>query len=198
MKQNRLFLIITLFVILFTSSAQADDYYTGVDEKNKTIGGTIFGSIQLVDTTPVVDPGIGGGLFFDYRFNSRFSITLESFWITQDGTGRSQGEGSVEFLGIPTTTFKYYPIGNQYIVDPYFGIGIGFYALTEGKIKDNSFGMGLGAQIEIGMDYALTNQLSLGVGGTYRSIGMLNSLSGTANATTYMPYTLFGRIGYRF
>ncbi|OVE81321.1 hypothetical protein BVY03_03815 [bacterium K02(2017)] len=186
-------IILLLIFSLFSFNSHAEgDYY------NKTIGGNIYGSIQLVDPLPVVDLGIGGGMFFDYRFNQRFSIMLESFFTTQDGKGRSSGEGSIEFLAIPVTTFKVYILSDSQRLEPYFGLGVGFYALTEGDISNNTGGYGLGAQVEIGVEFNVADNLMVGVGGTYRSVGLITSLSGNANATSYMPFTMFGRIGYRF
>lgn len=195
--------IFALALAFFALPALAEDDYDepssgGGIVNSRTLGGTIYGSVQLVDTLPTLDPGIGGGVFFDNRFNDRFSIAIEAFAITQDGDGASGAENSIEFLGIPTATIKLYLLGATSKFDPYIGIGIGVYALTEGSIDNSSFGLGIGAQIETGLDYVLTDTLALSVGGVYRSVGLLNSLSGTANATTYMPYTLFGRIGYKF
>lgn len=193
--KNSLISFIFLFCICllaFPSHAYNSSAY------NKTVGGLVLGNIQLIDTTPTVGMGIGGGMFFDYRFNERFSIELNSFFTTQDGKGANAAEGSIEFLAIPTTTFKVYLFNFESRIDPYLGIGVGFYSLTEGDVSNNTNGYGLGAQVEVGVDYYLTDNLVMGAGGTYRSIGMINSLSGTSNATTYIPYTLFGRIGYRF
>lgn len=195
----------TLAFILFSQTTFADtddDFESGSGGggiiHSRTFGGTIYGSIQLVDTLPTLDLGIGGGVFFDNRFNDRFSIAIESFAVTQDGKGASSAENSIEFLAIPTATIKLYLLGATTKLDPYVGIGIGLYLLTEGEVDNSSFGLGLGAQIETGLDYLITDTLTLSVGGVYRSVGLLNSFSGTANATTYMPYTLFGRIGYKF
>lgn len=187
-----------LSLLALAYSPFALSYDDGASSYNKTIGGMILGSIQLVDTLPVVDPGIGGGAFFDYRFNDRFSITVESFFTTQDGTGRSSGEGSIEFLCVPATTFKIYLANADAKIEPYFGIGVGIYYLTEGDVSNSTSGIGIGAQIEVGLDYDIANNLMLGVGGTYRSVGLVNGLTGASNATTFMPYNLFGRIGYRF
>ena len=195
--KTKIQLIIFVLLIAVTGVAHANDG-SSVAAYNRTFGGTIFGSVQLADTFPLVDPGIGGGVFFDYRFNNRFSVALEAFGITQDGDRASQAEGSIEFLGIPTATVKLYFLGAQSKFDPYIGVGLGFYLLTEGDVENNSFGVGLGAQIETGIDYLVTDTLVFSVGGTYRSVGLLNSLSAPANASTYMPYTLFGRIGYKF
>ena len=43
--------------------------------KNMTIGIMAMGNIQLIDTLPDIDPGPGGGVYFDYRFNQRFTGT---------------------------------------------------------------------------------------------------------------------------
>lgn len=186
--------IFCLFLSVPTASAQ---YYESSSLPH-TVGATVYGSFQLVETDPLVSPGIGGGLYWDYRANDRFSLQLEAFVITQDGRDSSSGEGSIEFFGMPTTTFKLYVMGKQYRFDPYIGAGVGFYWLTEGSAGDDSGGLGLGAQIELGVDYHLHDNLVVTAGGTYRSIGLINSLDGANNAGVYMPYTLFGRIGYRF
>lgn len=190
-KRTLCYLIVFSFI---TTSAHAVDYMAF----NKTVGGNIYGSFQLADTLPVVDAGIGGGVFFDYRFNERFSFMVESVLTFQDGKGRSAGDGGINFFGIPALTFKIYVVGAKYRFDPYVGLGIGLYGLTEGSTENNTGGMGLGAQIEFGTDYLLTDNFLLGAGATFRSVGIINTLSGTSNATAYVPVTLFGRIGYRF
>lgn len=187
--------ISTLFFILFITTPSALAYEPTY---LRTIGGTIYGSIQLVDTTPIVDPGIGAGAFFDYRFNQRFSLTTEAFVTFQDGDGASTAEGSILFFALPASTLRLYFLNSTSKLDPYLGIGLGLYYLTEGSVNNNSSGFGLGAQVEVGLDYNLSDNFLVTVGGTYRSVGLINSFSGTANASTYMPYTLFGRIGYRF
>ena len=184
-------IFLCIFGLMCSDALAASSY-------NKTIGGIVYGSIPLVDTLPNVDLGIGGGAYFDYRMNQRFSVTIEAFAITQDGTSRSQGEGSIEFMGIPTVTFKIYFLEEGSKLDPYAGIGVGFFLLTEGGISDSTGGVGLGAQVEVGLDYLLNDHLSMGAAGTFRSVGLITKFSGAANATTYMPYTLLGKIGYHF
>lgn len=185
-------LLSLVLALIIAGSVQAASSF------NKTIGGSIYGSVPLVDTLPNVDAGIGGGAYFDYRMNQRFSVTLEAFAITQDGTDRSNGEGSIEFMGIPTVTFKIYFLEEGTKMDPYAGIGVGFFLLTEGGIGDSTGGAGIGAQVEVGFDYLLTDHLSIGAAGTFRSVGLITKFSGAANATVYMPYTLQGKIGYHF
>lgn len=192
MKHKILKLLAFLFIFCMVSASSFAQGY------NKTIGASVYGSIQLVDTLPVVDTGVGGGLFFDYRFNDRFSIMVESYFTSQSGTGRSNGEGNIIALAVPAVTLKLFILNNATTIDPYFGIGVGLYALTEGNASNNTGGFGLGAQIETGLEINIAENLMVGVGGTFRSVGLINSFSGNANATTYMPYTLFGRLGYRW
>lgn len=177
---------------LFSPLAQAYGDY------NKTIGVSVYGSIPLVDTLPEMDLGIGGGMFFDYRFNERFSLMIEGFFTTQDGKGRSNGEGNINMIAVPEITFKAYILNNASRIDPYIGVGVGLYALTEGSASNSTGGFGVGANIEVAMEINIADNLMGAVGGTFRSVGIINSLSGTANASAIMPYTLFGRIGYRF
>lgn len=165
---------------------------------NKTLGGSVYGSFQLVNTLPELDAGIGGGMYFDYRFNQRFSLMAESLFTIQDGNSRSAGEGEIISLILPALTFKIYLFESLPRFDPYVGLGLGVYGLTEGSLSNNTGGFGLGAQVELGTDFAISNVFVVSTGATYRSAGLINSFSGSANATTYMPLTLFGRVGYRF
>ena len=193
---KHLILFTSILTLPLTALAYEEEYETA--SYNRTVGGNVYGSIQLVDTLPIVQMGIGGGLYFDYRFNPKFSLMIETFFTFQDGKGVSAAENTITFLAIPAATFKIYFFQNLPQIDPYVGIGIGLYGLFEGDVANATQGYGIGAQIEVGLEYNIAANLVLGVGGTYRSVGLINSLTGTANASTYMPYTLFGRVGYRF
>ncbi len=190
MKRISLFVFFALLSTTISAASFAQEF-------SRTVGGNIYGSVQLVDTLPELDPGIGGGMFFDYRFNEHYSIMLEAFFTTQDGSGRSTGEGDIIALAVPATTFKIYLLNSEKL-DGYIGVGVGIYGLTEGSLANTTSGWGLGAQFETGLEYDVTSNLMAGVGGTFRSVGLINTFSGASNATTYMPFTLFGRIGYRF
>ncbi len=188
----------TLFTVLaltFFASQTAFAYDT---DKLSTVGLTVYGNFQLIDTLPVLKPGVGGGMYWDYRFNDRFSFQTEAFAITQKGKGVSSGEDSVEFFGLPITTIKLYVLERKYRFDPYVGAGIGLYWLNEGSLQNDTGGVGLGTQIEVATDYLLDDSLTLTTGAAYRSIGLITDLEGTSNASTYMTLTLFLRAGYRF
>ncbi len=196
MKIQQFFCVLLfLFITLLAKNSFADEY--GVNNPN-TVGLSIYGNFQLVDTLPNLDPGIGGGFYWDYRFNDRFSFQLEAFAITQNGEDVSSGEDHIEFFGFPISLFKLYVLEKKYRFDPYIGTGVGLYWLTEGDIENDTGGLGLGAQIETACDYNIEENLVATIGGTYRSVGLINSLEGTAVASTFMSYTFFGRIGYRF
>lgn len=167
---------------------------------NRTIGVMGMGNIQLLNTIPQFDPGPGGGAYFDYRFNQRFSITLDAWATTHGGTGRSSGDDGIELLGIPTFTIKLYFMDSESSRwDPYAGIGIGAYASSEGDIENGTNGVGLGAQIDVGFDYHLSDILSLGFAGIFRSAGIITSLSNSGNnATALIPYSLVAKVGFHF
>src|SRR3989338_1868750 len=112
---KKIFFLTLLFTIISSSSQAYEPTHS------RMIGASIYGSFQLVDTLPTVDPGLGGGLFFDYRFNQRFAMELETFVIFQDGDKTSAGEGGIQFYGIPAGTLKMYFLSNTTKLDPYFG-----------------------------------------------------------------------------
>lgn len=193
-KKLAVFLILTLLCVS-SNTALADEY--GVNNPN-TVGLTFYTNFQLIDTLPNVDPGLGGGFYWDYRFNDRFSFQIEAFAITHDGNDVSDNEDNIELFGFPVSTFKLYVLEKKYRFDPYVGTGVGLYWLTEGEANNDTGGLGLGAQIETACDFNIEENLVATLGGAYRSVGLINSLEGTSKASTFMVYTFFARIGYRF
>ncbi|HBF12411.1 MAG TPA: hypothetical protein DDW49_03320 [Deltaproteobacteria bacterium] len=191
MKKLGMFFIISL---LLSSSSYARS------DKNKTFGLMVMGNFQLIDTTPNLDPGYGGGLYFDYRFNQRFSITADAWLATHDGEGSSDGDNSIELLGIPTVTLKYYFMKDEASNwDPYAGIGVGLYALTEGSVENGTNGFGLGAQIDVGFDYYFNNSISAGFAGIFHSVGIVHSLGdGGSDSSAILPFSVVGKVGYHF
>lgn len=181
-------------VLLFSAPALARS------TKKMTAGIMALGNIQILSTMPNLDPGPGGGAFFDYRFNQRFSITIDAWATTHDGTSRSAGDNSIQILGIPTGTLKIYIMDDETSKwDPYVGVGIGAYATTEGSIANGTNGVGLGAQIETGVDYYFSDILSAGFAGVFRSTAIINSLSNSGtNASALLPYTLVAKAGFHF
>lgn len=191
MKTSKLFLFLVLVLVATQAHARSS--------KNKTIGVMAMGNIQLVNSTPQLDPGPGGGVFFDYRFNQRFSVTVDAWATTQEGTGASSGEGSIELLGLPTFTIKLYFLDDESSKwDPYAGIGVGAYATTEGNIPNGTNGVGLGSQLEVGTDYHISDIFSLGFAGVFRSAALITSLGQNNRAIAVIPYTLEGKVGFHF
>lgn len=168
--------------------------------KNRTIGLLGIGNIQLLNSIPQLDPGPGGGAYFDYRFNQRFSITLDAWATTQNGNGPSSGEGDIELLGIPTFTIKLYLSNDESSrFDPFAGIGIGAYALTEGSISNGTSGVGLGAHIDVGFDYHFNDLITAGFSGIFRSTALITNLNSSGNnALAMIPFSLVTRVGFHF
>jgi len=189
-----LFLVLAIIVLTLPVRTEARS------SKNLTIGLMGMGNIQLLNTIPEFDPGPGGGVYFDYRFNQRFSIQIDAWATTHDGTGPSRGDNGIELIGIPTFTIKVYFMDDETSRwDPYAGIGIGIFATSEGTIENGTNGLGLGGQIDVGFDYYLSDLFSLGFSGVFRSAGIITSLSNSGNnATAIIPFSLIGRLGFHF
>lgn len=185
-----------MLVVNFVSPSSVEARST----HNMTIGIMAMGNLQLLTTTPEFDIGPGGGVYFDYRFNQRFSVTVDAWASTHDGLGRSDGDNGIEFLGLPTCTIKMYLLNNEEgRWDPYIGMGLGVYATSEGSIENGTNGVGLGAQIDVGFDYYLSDLFSVGMAGIFRSAGIITSLNNNGNnATAIIPYSLIARAGFHF
>jgi hypothetical protein len=156
------------------------------------------GNIFLVDTVPVLDPGAGGYVYFDYRFQDQLSFQTSFIMTSQDGTNVSAGDNGILFLGMPTFDLKYYFLKEDPHWDPYIATGIGVYWLTEGSIANSSGGVGLGAQLGLGCDYYFTDQISAGFEGVFRSIGLITNTGTPSSSTALFPYSLLGNVAFHF
>ena len=157
-----------------------------------------IGNIYLIDTLPVMDPGIGGHVFFNYRFHEQVAFEASFFMTAQDGTNVSNGDNGILFLGMPTFDVKLYFLKDDPRFDPYAATGIGVYWLTEGSVGDSTGGIGLGAQLGLGFDYYLSDQISLGFEGVFRSIGLITNLGTPSLSTALFPYSLLGNVAFHF
>ncbi|MBI2339448.1 MAG: outer membrane beta-barrel protein [Deltaproteobacteria bacterium] len=194
MKKS-LVVFLTVFGLAFGSPAFARS------SKNMTIGIMGMGNIQLIDTIPDIEVGPGGGVYFDYRFNQRFSISIDAWATTHGGEGPSEGDEGIEMLGIPTFTIKlYFMDEGESKWDPYAGLGLGVFALSEGSVENGTNGVGLGGQLEVGFDYYFTDIISAGFAGVFRSAAIINSLSNTggSNSSGMIPYSLVAKLGFHF
>lgn len=168
--------------------------------KTLTLGPIAIGNIQLLNTFPQFDPGPGGGVYFDYRFNQRFSLTIDAWATVHQGSGISDGDNDIVIMGLPTATLKLYLLDDEASKwDPYLGVGLGAYATTEGSLADGTNGVGLGAQIDVGIDYHFTDVISVGFDGIFRSMSIITSLSNSGNnALALIPYSLVAKVGFHF
>ncbi len=179
--------------LLTTSNVSA-----GNSGGNFSVGLGPVGNIFVVDSRPELDPGVGGYVFFDYRWSPQFSTQFGVMVTTEDGTGISDGDNGIEFLGIPTFDLKFYILKEPSRWDPYALIGMGVYAVTEGTAKDGTTAVGIGANMGIGTDFYITESLSVGLAAIFRSIGLIDSTSGPNNGTALFPFSLMGNIAYHF
>jgi len=192
---KRLFALAFAFTtILLAGTATAQSTTAG----NFTVGLGPMGNIYVVDTNPELDPGIGGYVYFDYRWSPQFSTQVSVLVTTQDGTGISAGDGGIEFLGIPTFDLKFYIFNTPSRWDPYGLIGMGVYATTEGSVDNGTWAVGIGANLGLGTDFYITERWSVGLAAIFRSIGLITSTSGNNNGTALFPFSMMGNVAYHF
>ena len=156
------------------------------------------GSIFLIDTTPVLSPGVGGHFFFDYRFHEQMAFSTSFLLSTQNGTSVSAGDDNILFLGMPAFDIKFYFLKDDPRFDPYAATGVGVYWLTEGNTSNSTGGVGFGTQLGLGFDYYLSEQISLGFEGVFRSIALIRDFGTPSGSTAIFPYSLQGNIAFHF
>ncbi len=193
MKKGLLILCAVISIATFSHTAMAESA-----AGNFTVGLGPVGNIYVVDSRPQLDPGVGGYVFFDYRWSPQFSTQFSVIVTTQDGTGISNGDNGIEFLGIPTFDLKFYLLSTPSRWDPYGLIGMGVYAVTEGTAKNGTTAVGIGANLGLGTDFYITERFSVGLSAIFRSIGLIDSVSGNNNGTALFPFSLMGNVAYHF
>jgi outer membrane protein W len=189
----RKYLIAFILVLSIASTAHA-----GTAAGNYTVGIGAAGNIFAVDSSPELDPGVGGYVYFDYRWSPQFSTQFSIIVTTEDGKGPSKGNNGIVFLGLPTFDLKFYLLSGDSRWDPYGLIGVGFYAITEGSVDNGTFAAGVGADLGLGFDYYVSERFSFGLAAVFRSIGLIDSLSAPHNGTSLFPVSLMGNLAYHF
>jgi len=165
---------------------------------NYSVGLGPVGNVYVVDTNPELDPGVGGYVYFDYRWSPQFSTQFGVLVTTQDGTGISAGDNGIEFLGIPTFDLKFYILSTPSRWDPYALIGMGVYATTEGSVNNGTWAVGIGANLGLGTDFYITEKWSVGLAFIFRSIGLITDTGGSNNGTALFPFSMMGNVAYHF
>ncbi|HPM42197.1 MAG TPA: outer membrane beta-barrel protein [bacterium] len=188
--------------------AQADEYdYSApapTESKAKAAGGNFtvgvgpIGNVFVVDSRPELSPGVGGFVFFDYRWSPQFSTQFTFLISDQDGTGISAGDDNILFLGIPTFDLKFYLLKNPSRWDPYGLVGVGFFMVSEGGAGNGSQAFGIGADIGLGTDFYISEKFSVGLSCIFRSIGLIDSVDGPNNGTALFPVSFQGNFAYHF
>lgn len=167
-----------------------------------TIGLGPVGNIFLIDTIPILDPGIGGSMFFQYRFHEQVAFETTFLLSAQDGDGTpataANDDTGILFLGMPVFDIKLYLLSGDSRWDPYLATGLGMYWLTEGRLGNSTGGVGLGSQIGVGFDYFLTEIVSFGFQGVFRSVAVITNLGTPSGSTAIFPYSLMGNVAFHF
>lgn len=187
----KIFMGLVIFIALFCTANVAH-------AENFTFGLGPVGNVFIVDSNPQLDPGVGGYLYFDYRWSPQLSTQIGVIVTTEDGQGISAGDKGIEFLGIPTIDLKWYLLSSESHWDPYIMTGIGIYAISEGTTSNGTFAVGFGANVGLGFDYYMTEKWSVGAAGSFRSVGLIDSTGGQNNGTAVFPFSLTGNVGFHF
>ena len=187
-------LAFVMTVMLAATGASAQTSAAG----NFSVGLGPVGNVYVVDSNPDLDPGVGGYVYFDYRWSPQFSTQVSVIVTTQDGTGISAGDGGIEFLGIPTFDLKFYLFNEPSRWDPYGLIGVGIFAVTEGSVNNGTWALGVGADLGLGTDFYITEKWSVGLQFVFRSIGLIDSTGGGNNSTALFPFSMMGNVAYHF
>lgn len=164
-----------------------------------SIGLGPVGNFYLVDTIPILDPGVGGFMNFEYRFHEQVAFETTFLMSSQDGqdtTGRVDQD--IIFLGMPIFDIKLYFVSGEPRFDPYVGTGVGLYWLTEGSRSNNTGGAGMGAQLDLGFDYYLADFFSVGFEGVFRSIAFITDFGTPSQSQASLPYSLIGKAAFHF
>jgi hypothetical protein len=180
---------------LFLSSAF---YHKAEARQGFGIGLGPIGNIFLIDTIPIMSPGVGGHVFFDYRFHEFVAFSTGFMISSQDGTNVSSNDNNILFLGMPEFNVKFFFLTNEPVFDPFLKVGLGLYFLTEGSSSNNSGGVGVGSQLGLGFDYYLTEIISLGFEGVFRPTAVITDFGTPSNSSAIFPYTLSGNVAFHF
>jgi len=160
-----------------------------------SFGAQGLGNFFLTNSRPDLKIGPGFGLFFDYRFNQRWSIETDLFVSFHDGDGASTGDDNMLLLGVPTVELKFYPRSKENRIDPYLFAGLGVYVLTEGSITNNSGGVGVGGNLGAGVDFYILERFSLGIALKFRPIALIQ---GGNNSAALINLGLVGNLAWHF
>lgn len=190
---KRIFVLASIILMASISYAHAE-----ASAGNFSVGLGPMGNVYVVDTNPELDPGVGGYIYFDYRWSPQFSTQFGVLVTDQDGTGISKGNNDIVLLGIPTFDLKFYILSTPNRWDPYALIGMGVYAIAEGSARSGGTAVGIGANLGLGTDYYVTEKFSFGLAAIFRSIGLIDSTTGPNNGKALFPFSMMGNVAYHF
>lgn len=191
--QLRAFLAAIFFVITMLCSVPHAEARRGF-----AVGFGPMGNIFLVDTIPIMDPGIGGYTYFQYRYAEQFAFRAAFMISTQNGSNVNSGDNGILLLGMPTIDLQYYLRSGDPRLDPFLFIGTGAYFLTEGSIANDTGGIGVGTNIGVGLDCYMTKTVSLGFEGVFRVIGIISDTGTPSSSSAIFPYSLMANITFHF
>ena len=196
-------LFISTFAFADDDETPAKDSFSNAPKASASGGNYSFGlgpigNIFVVDSNPELSPGVGGFVFFDYRWSPQFSTQFSFLISMEDGKGRSKGDDNIDFFGIPTFDLKFFVLSTPSRWDPYGLVGVGIFLINEGSQNNGTKAFGIGADLGLGTDFYITEKFSVGLTAIFRSIGFIDSTSSGQNGTSLFPLSLMGNLAYHF
>jgi hypothetical protein len=166
--------------------------------ENMSIGIGADGNFYLIDGRPQLEAGVGGHIYFDYRFAPQLAAMVSTHVTTEDGKGITAADGDILFFAIPSIDFKYYLFSSSGRFDPYAMLGVGFYLVSEGSQRNGTMAVGFGANAGLGFDFYISPALSANANVAFRSIGLIDAPSGANNGSGLFPLTTSGGLAFHF
>jgi outer membrane protein W len=165
--------------------------------ENMQVGLGAQGNFYLIEGSPRLNPGVGGHVYFDYRFAPHFSTQFNFGVSMQDGRDSDAGDTDILLLSMPNVAFKYYFLENSGRIDPFASVGVGLFLASEGTRSNGTKAFGFGANAGVGMDFYLGRNVSAFVATQFNSIGMIDSVGGD-NGKGLFPLATTGGVGIHF
>jgi opacity protein-like surface antigen len=179
---------------------------------NADVGGVFQQEASLIQNgssaSATFNPGIRADIGLGYDLNDSWAVELETgfMWNSMDkinGVPLSSYSQSVDIYSVPLLANVIYKVPTETSWTPYFGVGVGgvvgIFDLKSSGTDHTDTDFTFAYQAEAGLDYALTENASIGV--AYKFLGTLNQhwlLSGSPDNHVTLDGVYIHAVAVRF